>query len=477
MTTTTTKRTRPELQGKRVLVVGAARSGLAIAGFCAAQGAEVTLTDKKPADALGVTLPAGVRLEAGGHVAASFAAAEIIVLSPGVPPRTLPEAQAAAARGAWVTGETELAARFIDPAADFIGITGTNGKSTTTALAGAIAALTGRPTFTGGNLGEPLTTCLGTPAAARGGIVVCELSSYQLETADELHPRAAALLNVTPDHLDRYVDMAAYAAAKGRVFLRQNALDWAIYNADDPACEPEARRGGGIPYPFSSAPGRELPRGAFLVPGARGRDLVLRWTDGAGASHEHVMAEHDLPLVGTHNLENIMAAALCVLAVGATPAHIDAGTAAFRPLPHRMELVGEVGDVRYYDDSKGTNVGAVVKALDGFPRPVVLIAGGRDKGGDYGPMRDALAPIARAAVLIGEATDKIAASLAGAAYPIERAASMEDAVRAAQRLARPGDAVVLSPACSSFDMFKNFEHRGQVFRLAVRSLPESKSPA
>jgi len=448
------------LVGKRVVVVGAARSGVAAARLCAAQGAEVTLTDKKPADALGAP-PAGVTLEAGGHRAETFARAQVIVLSPGVP--ALPEVDEARARGAWVTGEVELAARFLSPEADFIGITGTNGKSTTTALAGAIAAATGRPSFTGGNLGEPLTTCVGTPAAGPGGIVVCELSSYQLETADELHPRAAALLNVTPDHLDRYPDMAAYAAAKGRAFLRQTARDWAIYNADDPACEPEARRGSGQRYPFTST--GEVEQGAFLAGPPGRRDIVLRWPGG-----EHRIAEADLVLVGKHNLENVMAAALCALAVGATAVQVEATARSFRPLPHRMELCGEVDGVRFYDDSKGTNVGAVVASLTGFPRPVVLIAGGRDKGGDYAPMRDALAPIARGAVLIGEAQGKIAASLAGAAYPIEHAASMEDAVRAAHRLARAGDAVVLSPACSSFDMFKNFEHRGHVFRAAVRAL-------
>jgi UDP-N-acetylmuramoylalanine--D-glutamate ligase len=356
-----------------------------------------------------------------------------------------------------VTGELELASWFIS--APVLAVTGTNGKSTTTTLAGEIVAATGRPTFVGGNLGVPLCEAVGTAAAGPAGACVVEVSSYQLETTAAFHPRAAILLNITPDHLDRYGGMEGYAAAKERIFLAQTADDVAVLNVDDPRVEAMGARVKSRVVPFSTR--RALAEGGWVEPGA----LCLRLPGGAT---ERYPAE--LPgLIGRHNQENALAASLAARFLGATPAQVRATLLAFRPLPHRMTLVTEVGGVAFFDDSKGTNVGAVEAALSGFPRPVVLIAGGRDKGGGYAPLATAMKQVGRGAVVIGEAAPAIEAALAGV-VPVVRAASLEAAVAAAAELARPGDAVVLSPACASFDMFRNYEHRGDVFRAAVLAL-------
>ena len=450
--------TPQELTGRRVLVVGLARTGVAVAAFCAGRRALVTVTDRKPAGVLAAEvaeLHGRARLELGGHTAATFLRQDLIVLSPGVP--EIPEIQAARAAGVAVTGEIELAARFVR--APIVGITGTNGKSTVTSLVGAILAATGRPTFAGGNLGDPLIAAVDTPAAGPDGHLVVELSSFQLETCVELRPAVAALLNVTPDHLDRYPSLDAYVAAKGRIFQAQAAEDFAVVNADDPIAWELAGRGRAQRLGFSST--RPLEAGGWL----EGESLCVRLPGGAVERYP----SGELRIVGRHNFENALAAYLCARLHGATPAVVRAAAREFRPLAHRMELVRELDGVAYFDDSKGTNVGAVAAALEGFPRKVVLIAGGRDKGGDYAPLRRALEQCARAVVLIGEAADRMEAALSGVAE-IRRAATLEDAVRLGRTLARPGDAVVLSPACSSFDMFRDYAHRAAVFRAAVMEL-------
>jgi UDP-N-acetylmuramoylalanine--D-glutamate ligase len=447
-----------DLNRKRVLVVGLGRSGIAAAQLCAARGARVTVTDRRDWSALGAGLaglPAGVARELGGHKRETFTGAELIVLSPGVP--EIPELAAARAAGVAVTGELELASRFVS--GTIVAITGTNGKSTTTTLVGDMMRATGRPTFVGGNLGEPLAEAVGTPAAGPDGICVVETSSFQLETVDRFRPHVAVLLNITADHLDRYPDMNAYAAAKARVFAAQTANDNAVVNLDDALAVAASDGAAARRVGFSVT--RPLSEGAWLADG--GDDgLTVRLP---GGQPEHYPA--NLPaLVGRHNQANALAALLASRLAGASPAEARAALLAFRPLAHRMELVADAGGVAYYDDSKGTNVGAVVASLDGFPRPVVLIAGGRDKGGDYAPLAAVLGRIGRAAVLIGEAADKMEAAFAGV-LPVERAATMDDAVIAAHRLAKRGDAVVLSPACSSFDMFRDYAHRAEVFRAAV----------
>jgi UDP-N-acetylmuramoylalanine--D-glutamate ligase len=445
-----------DLQDKRVLVVGLGRSGVAAAQLCAARGARVTVTDNRAAGDLGAALaalPAGVAQELGGHPEAVFTGADLIVLSPGVP--EIAPLRAARATGVAITGELELASRFV--AAPLVAITGTNGKSTTTTLCGAILAETGRPTFVGGNLGEPLAEAVGTPAAGAGGICVVEASSFQLETVESFRPRVAALLNITADHFDRHDGIEGYAAAKARIFHAQRSGDFAVVNADDPLAMRVSEGVAARRVVFSTE--RRLTEGGWLD----GDSLVLRLP---GAAEERYPAQ--LPaLTGKHNQANALAALLAGRLAGATPEEARRGLLGFRALPHRMELVGEADGVVYFDDSKGTNVGAVVAALAGFPRPVVLIAGGRDKGGDYAPLAAALGAVGRGAVLIGEAADRIAAALPGS-LPVKRAATMEEAVRSAAALARPGDAVVLSPACSSFDMFRDYAHRADVFRAAVR---------
>ncbi len=459
-----------DLTGREVLVVGLGRSGVAAARLCLQRGARVRVTDSRPAEALAATLatlPPEIepgRRELGGHRRDSFLTADLIVLSPGVPP--LAEVAAARAAGVPVTGELELGAWFVQ--APLLAVTGTNGKSTTTTLAGAMLAATGRPTFVGGNLGVPLCEAVGTPAAGPGGHVVVEVSSFQLETTARFAPRVGILLNISPDHLDRYDGIEGYAAAKARLFAAQRAEDFALVNVDDDRVRAIAERVPGQVVPLSTR------RSLADQPGAaagwlEGRELLLRLPGSPTPERYPAQAPG---LVGRHNSENALAAALGARLSGASADQVRATLLAFRPLPHRMILVRERAGVAFYDDSKGTNVGAVVAALDGFPRPVVLIAGGRDKGGSYAPLAAALAPVGRAAVLIGEAASRIDAGLAGV-VPVRHAPTLEAAVAVAAELARPGDAVVLSPACSSFDMFRNYEHRGDVFAAAVTALPEA----
>jgi UDP-N-acetylmuramoylalanine--D-glutamate ligase len=446
-----------DLQGKRVLVVGLGRSGVAAARLCAARGARVTVTDSRGAGDLGAalaSLPAGVEQALGGHPEAVFTGADLIVLSPGVP--EIPALRAARTAGVAITGEMELASRFVS--ATLVAITGTNGKSTTTTLSGAILAETGRPTFVGGNLGQPLAEVVGTPAAGSGGICVVEASSFQLETVETFRARVAVLLNITADHFDRHDGLEGYAAAKARIFHAQQRDDFAVVNADDPLAMRVSE--GIVARRVVLSTQRRLTEGGWID----GESLVLALP---GGDEERYPAQ--LPaLTGKHNQSNALAALVAGRLAGAKLDEARRGLLAFRALPHRMELVAEANGVAYFDDSKGTNVGAVVAALAGFPRPVVLIAGGRDKGGDYAPLAAALGAVGRGAVLIGEAAERIAAALP-ASLPVKRAASMEEAVSTAARLARPGDAVVLSPACSSFDMFRDYAHRADVFRAAVRA--------
>jgi UDP-N-acetylmuramoylalanine--D-glutamate ligase len=458
----------PELRGRTVVVVGLAQTGVAVARFCARRGARVVVTDGKPADKLAgpIAQLAGVPVtwQLGGHDAPTFTSADLVVMSPGVP--TLPEMTAARAAGVEVIAEIELAYRFLDPAAALIAITGTNGKSTTTALTGALCEASGRPTFCGGNLGNmPLIDAVDHPANAPGGLVVAEVAAFMLENCTSFRARAGVLTNVTEDHLDRFGTMARYAEVKGRIWDWQRADDLAIANAADPWTMAET---AGIPsrlFTFDSRPGASAERGAVIS--ADRRALVLH---GLGDAEHYPTS--DLVIVGNHNLENAMAAYLAARGVGVPIDAVRAGARAYRPLPHRMELVGDRDDIYYYDDSKGTNVASVAASVRGFPRPLVLIAGGVDKGGSYQPMLEALDGVCKGIVLIGQAAPLIrdAAAAHFADYPVVDATDMHDAVRHATALCGPGDAVVLSPACASYDMFQNFGHRGRVFRDAVEAV-------
>jgi UDP-N-acetylmuramoylalanine--D-glutamate ligase len=462
-----------DLRGKRVVVVGLAQTGISVARFCVRRGAaEVVVTDGKPADKLEAAR-AGlhgvpVRWEVGGHVTETFTRADLVVMSPGVP--TLPEMTAARAAGVEVIAEIELAYRCLHPDAILLAITGTNGKSTTTALTGALCAASGRPTFCGGNLGNmPLIDAVDHPANVPGGLVVAEVAAFMLENCTSFRAKAGVLTNITEDHLDRFGTMARYAEMKGRIWDWQRADDVAIANAADAAVMAET---AGIRAPvltFDSRPGATAARGAVVS--ADRRELVLDFGGVAGLGLERYPTD-DLIIVGNHNLENAMGAYLAARVAGVSVDAVRAGARAYRPLPHRMELVAERAGVNYYDDSKGTNVASVAASVRGFPRPLVLIAGGVDKGGSYAPMLEALEGVCKGMVLIGAAAPLIRAACAehGVTYPVIDAADMHAAVRLATELTGAGDAVVLSPACASYDMFQNFGHRGRVFRDATSAV-------
>ena len=455
------------LAGQKVVVVGLAQTGVAVARFCAQRGAHVVITDAKPADALHAQIAQVqdiAELELGGHIRATFTEADAVVVSPGVP--ELSEMRAAHAAGVPVMAEIELAYRFLDPEVTLIAITGTNGKSTTTALTGALCAASQTPTFCGGNLGNhPLIEAVDHSANQPGGLIVAEVAGFMLETCTSFRPHVSVCLNVTEDHLDRYGTMAVYASMKTRIYQWQNENDFAIGNANCPWVMRGLRSTKATQLVFDSK--NEVEAGAFLTP--HHRELVVRLP---GRSEE-VYSTDEIPLVGTHNLENAMVAFLAARLANVSPTVIRTAVGEFHPPRHRMEHVAELNGVVYLDDSKGTNVAAVAASLHGFPHPVVLIAGGVDKGGSYEPLFDAADGVLRGLVLIGEAKSIIrqAACDYGVTYPVIDAKDMNEAVTHATEIAQPGDRVLLSPACSSYDMYKNFAERGQAFRRAVEAFP------
>lgn len=446
-----------DLAGKRVVVVGLGASGVAAARLCLRLDARVVATDGKPRDQLSedarVLERLGATLVAGGHAEARIQDADVVVVSPGVPP--IPEIAAAHRRGIPVWGEVELAVRSMTRPAPVVAVGGTNGKSTTTSLTGALLAAHGMRIFVGGNLGEPLAD----HATERFDAVVLEVSSFQMEHVERFRPHVCALLNITDDHLDRYASPDDYAHAKGNAFVRQGEQDWAVVPVGNGICAREAERGRARLVTFG-------PGGAVDVT----QDAVVDRRTGASFLRAH------MALTGGHNALNVAAAIACARPFGVGDDEIRRVLAEFRGLPHRTALVAEVRGVRFYDDSKGTNVGATVTALEGLIESrAVLIAGGRDKGGSYAPLADALARKGRAAVLIGEAADAISLAL-GDRIPVCRAASMDEAVRVGASLAVAGDAVLLSPACSSFDMFRDYKHRGDEFARVVRALEKEATP-
>ena len=446
-----------DLEGQLVLVVGLGKSGLSAVRVLRAHGASVIINDQRDETQLWPAIEEaqklGVAFALGAHEPWLFTSVDRIVLSPGVPP--LPALEAAAQKGIPIVSEVELASYFIEPGATVVGITGTNGKSTVTTLVGEMCEKSGRPTFVGGNLGTPVCDVAGT-RAAKDGYVVVELSSYQLERVEQLRVQVGALLNVTEDHLDRYPTFQDYAAAKAKLFACQRAGDASVVPDGDALCLQLAAAGPATVHRFGGT-GAVRVEGGVIVDEQTGPILPVA----------------ELKIRGVHNLSNACAAALCARLAGVPPEVIASTLREFAGLPHRMVQVATIDGVSYYDDSKATNVGATVAALDGLAPEVdriVLIAGGKDKGGDYGPMVQRLRACGRAVVLIGEARPIIEKALAGATYPVESADSMEDAVKRAQRLAAAGDAVLLAPACASFDMFRSYAHRGDVFQAAVRSL-------
>ena len=451
-----------EIRGSDIVVVGAGRSGLALARYLAAAGARVTLSDQRRAAALAgleELTAAGVAFDLGGHSEARFAAADLIVISPGVP-LNLPALAAAAGRGTHIIGEIELA--FQQLSAPLVAVAGTNGKSTVTTLIGLIFSHWGKKTFVGGNLGTPLISAA---AEKDWEWIVAEVSSFQLEAIRTFRPRCGLLLNITEDHLDRYPDMASYAAAKANLFMNMEKTDTAVLNADDPRVMALAQ-GIRARRVLFSAQG-EMSVGI----GFNGREIVWR-----GFGEERRFAVAELRLRGLHNVENVMASLIPALLAGCPPPMAWQAVCSFSGLEHRMALVRVLDGVSWYNDSKGTNVGSVIKSLAGLAPPVTLIAGGKDKGGDYAPLRPLVADKVRHLVLIGQAAERMAEAFQDVTC-VHRATDLRHAVERAREVTPAGGSVLLSPACSSFDMFTSFEDRGRQFTELVLACEEKLDAA
>ena len=446
-----------ELRHKRVLVIGLARTGLATALFCAARGARVTATDtrteKDLGDAIAPLRKAGVALELGGHRQESILDGDLIIPSPGVP-ADAPLLQFARAKGVTIWSEIELAGRFLK--GRLLGITGSNGKTTTTSLIEHILRNAGFSTILAGNIGTPLIS--GVENSSENTVTVVELSSFQLELIEKFRPNISVFLNLTPDHLDRHHTLESYGAAKARIFENQTERDSAVLNADDPGTTPYAPAKPQL-YWFSRK--QRVAQGAFVK-----QNEILFRREGV---EEAVLKLSDIPLAGAHNVENVLAAVAATRLADAEPAAIAKGVRSFAGVEHRLEFVAEIAGVRYYNDSKATNVDATLKALDAFPGRILIILGGKDKGSDYTVLQAPLREKAILALLIGAAAGKIEKQIAGS-VAIEQAGTLERAVETAAHAARAGDVVLLAPACASFDQFQNYEHRGRVFKELVHEL-------
>jgi len=448
-----------EVNGKRVLVVGLGKSGVASALFLKAEGARVTVSDAKSEEQLRGEIPAlldkGIAVEAGGHGERTFRQQDFIVVSPGVPVDQ-PMIVQAKQFGIPVIGEIELASRFLK--GQIVAITGSNGKTTTTSLAGDVIAASGKPALVGGNIGTPAIELV--TKSKEVTWTVLEVSSFQLETIETFHARVAAVLNVTPDHLDRHHTFEAYWAAKKRIFENQTSEDFAVMNADDPECVRMAEGLKSKVLWFSRK--NEVKTGAFV----RENKIYYRGANG----EREIMPVAEMQLKGSHNVENVLAAVCIGIAAGCTPQQIRSAVKAFKAVEHRLEYVATVGGVQYYNDSKATNVDATIKALESFPANVHIILGGKDKGSDYTVLKPLLRARVKRVYTIGAAAEKIESHIGGATE-IVRAGTLESAVRRATELAQPGDVVLLAPACASFDQFTGYEQRGRVFKGLVAALP------
>jgi UDP-N-acetylmuramoylalanine--D-glutamate ligase len=446
-----------ELANKRVLVVGLGKSGVASALFLKARGARVTVSDTKSGDELRNEIPVlldhGITVETGGHGDRTFRGQDLIVVSPGIPVDAPPLAQARAL-GETVIGEIELAAQFLP--GPIVAITGSNGKTTTTTLTGEIMTAAGFPALVGGNIGTPAISLA--EHAQPETVIVLEVSSFQLETIQTFRPKVAVVLNVTPDHLDRHRTFEVYVDAKARVFENQQAGDFAVLNADDPTCVTMAARTRAQVFWFSRQ--KEVRQGAWV------RDGNIVFRDGSG--QREVMQASEIPLKGAHNLENVLAAVCASALMGCAPEKIRQAVRDFKAVEHRLEFVATIRGVDYYNDSKATNVDATIKALESFPANIHLILGGKDKGSDYTVLNELLRQRVKRVYTIGAAAAKIESQIKGA--EIVHAETLENAIRKAHAVAQPGDVVLLAPACASFDQFKNYEQRGQVFKEVVKGL-------
>lgn len=446
-----------DLAGKRVLAVGLARTGIATSLFAAGYGAIVTATDAKTEPELGDApaklRAAGIKLDLGTHRSETFLEQDLIIVSPGVPANLAP-LELARSRGIPVWSEIELARRFLR--GKLVAITGSNGKTTTTSLVAHILKTSGIPALVGGNIGTPLLMLV--ESSTDASVTVAEISSFQLEAVEKFRPEIGVLLNLTPDHLDRHASFEEYASAKMRMFANQLERDAAVLNADDPQV---TQRMPSKPHIYWFSRQKRVAAGAFLNDG----QVVFRQDGG-----ETVLARRDdIPLKGQHNIENVLAACAAAYLAGATPEAIANAVKTFTGVEHRLEFVAEIAGVAFYNDSKATNVDAALKAIEAFPGRLVVILGGKDKGCDYAALREPLRQRARLTLVIGAAAEKIASQL-GEAVPIERAGTLDRALEIACERARPGDVVLLAPACASFDQFENYEHRGRVFKELVAKL-------
>lgn len=452
-----------EIADKNILIVGLGKSGAASARFLKKQGAKVTVTDMADEQKLGLYLKEldgmNITMELGQHRIETFKQADLIVVSPGVPHTILP-IKKAKEKGVAVVGEIELAARFIKE--PIVAVTGTNGKTTTTKLLGEMLENSGIKVFVGGNIGNPLINYVEKEEKAQ--VIVAEISSFQLDTIDTFRPKVSVLLNITKDHLDRYPDFEAYVKAKGRIFENQREDDTAVLNGSDPLirllCENIKAKKVFFSCDQDDAPG-ENGKDATVM----GKKIIIRLA-GNGIRSIDLSC---MSLPGRHNKENISAACLAALAAGGTFEGIEHALKKFKGLSHRLEYVLAINGVSYFNDSKATNVDAVVRALESFSAPVILIMGGRDKDNDFSALGDLVRLHAKKLIVMGETSEKIKSALASF-VSINSASSMEDAVFQAYREAAAGDIVLLSPACSSFDMYNSYAERGEHFCRVVKKL-------
>ena len=451
-----------DFNNKRVLVVGLGKSGVASALFLKARGARVTVSDTKSGDELRNEIPGlldhGITVETGGHGERTFRGQDLIVVSPGVPVDA-PLLVQARSLGEVVIGEIELAAQFLP--GPIVAITGSNGKTTTTSLAGEIMTAGGFPTLIGGNIGTPAISLA--ERAKPETVVVLEVSSFQLETIQTFRPKVAVVLNVTPDHLDRHRTFEAYVDAKARMFENQQGTDFAVLNEDDPTCVAMASRTRAKVFWFSRQ--KEVKQGAWVREG----NILFR----DGTRQHEVMLVSEIPLKGAHNLENVLAAVCAGALMGCAPEKIRRAVREFKAVEHRLEFVATIRGVDYYNDSKATNVDATIKALESFPANIHLILGGKDKGSDYTVLNDLLRQRVKRVYTIGAAAGKIESQIVspkGGGVEVVHAETLENAVLKAKAAAQKGDVVLLAPACASFDQFKSYEHRGRVFKELVRGL-------
>jgi len=447
-----------DLKDKRVLVVGLGKSGVASALFLKGRGARVTVSDTKSPDQLRDEIPIlldhGIAVETGGHGERTFRGQDLIVVSPGVPVDAPPLVQARAA-GEPVIGEIELAAQnLLGPV---VAITGSNGKTTTTTLAGEILAAGGLPVAVGGNIGTPAISLV--EGASRETVIVLEVSSFQLETIQTFRPKVAVVLNITPDHLDRHRTFQTYVDAKARIFENQQSDDFAVLNEDDPTCRTLRDRTRAELFWFSRK--QEVQSGAWV------RDGKILFRDSSG--QREIMLVNEIPLKGAHNVENVLAGVCAGALMGCEPANIRKAIQEFKAVEHRLEYVATIKGVEYFNDSKATNVDATIKALESFPKNIHLILGGKDKGSDYTVLNDLLRERVKRVYTIGAAAEKIESQIKGAAEVVH-AETLDNAIRRAAAVAQAGDIVLLAPACASFDQFQSYNHRGRVFKDVVHSM-------